>query len=100
MDSILINPKNEKELKYILELMKNIGAHHKTISREAADEFELALMIKSMNTIGIIRQERTTASILSEEERDLLKNSELDIIQKLTITELKIKTEEEEWLNR
>lgn len=100
MESILINPKNKKELKYILELMKNIGAHHKTVSREAADEFELALMIKGMNTAGIIRQERTTASILTEEEINLLKQSELDIKNKLTITELKIKNEEEAWLNQ
>ncbi|MGL1888006.1 MAG: hypothetical protein OCD76_15940 [Reichenbachiella sp.] len=99
MDSILITPKNEKELKYIQELMRNIGTTYKTVGQEAIDELELNLIEEKMNTTGILREERN-ASVLSEEERKALLQSEDDIKNKLTITEMKIQTEEEEWLNQ
>ncbi|MBU2885844.1 hypothetical protein KO507_08730 [Gilvimarinus agarilyticus] len=98
MDSILIQPKDENEHNYILELLQNIGALHKTISEEETEEFEMAMMMKaSISTTGILRDEQE-ASILTKEQMNVLRRSELDIQEKLIITELKIQTEEAEWL--
>ncbi|MCV9389362.1 hypothetical protein [Reichenbachiella ulvae] len=100
MDSILIRPKDEQELRYILELMDNIGAIHKTISEEATEEFEMAMMMKeAISTTGIIRTERE-ASKLTPKQYQMLSRSEEDIREKLIVTEKKIQSEEEEWLKR
>ncbi|PIB36277.1 hypothetical protein BFP72_13185 [Reichenbachiella sp. 5M10] len=100
MDSILIRPKNQKELDYIVELLQNIGAAHKTVSEEATEEFEMAMMMKAaISTTGIIREERA-ASPLSDLQKELLNQSDEDIKNKLIVTDMKIQTEEEEWLNQ
>lgn len=101
MDSILIKPKDEKELRYFLELLEKTEVQYRQISQEATDEFELAMMIKdkTINTAGIIRQD-TGVSNLSKVKKSMLEQSEQDITDKLIVTELKIQHEEDEWLNQ
>lgn len=98
MDSLLIRPKDEEELKYLMELLQNIGAIYKTISEEATEEFEMAMMMKeAISTTGIIRTERS-ATKLTPQQFQMLSRSEQDITDKLIVTEKKIQSEEEEWL--
>ncbi|UXP30597.1 hypothetical protein N6H18_09545 [Reichenbachiella agarivorans] len=98
MDSILIRPRDEEELNYIVELMKNVGTSYKTISEEATDEFEMAMMMKaSISTTGILRDEKVATRLTSAHKKSLTR-SEMDIKEKLIVTEFKIQTEEEEWL--
>ncbi|MFY0625273.1 MAG: hypothetical protein JXR07_03180 [Reichenbachiella sp.] len=101
MDSIFIKPKDKKELKYIIELMENVGANYRQVTKEAAEEFEMAMMIKdkTLSTSGIIRQESGISKMTLQKE-NILDQSERDIKDKLIVTELKIRTEEDEWLNQ
>ncbi len=101
MDSIFIKPKDERELEYLIEILNNLGASYRHVSMEAAEEFEMAMMIKdkTISTAGIIRQDSGVTKMTLEKE-NVLDQSEQDIKDKLIITELKIQTEEDEWLNQ
>lgn len=101
MDSVLIKPRDQKELDYFLELLQKLDAEYKQISQAATEEFELAMMIKdkTISTAGIIRQD-SGVSRLSKVKKSILEQSEQDINDKLIVTELKIQHEEDEWLNQ
>jgi hypothetical protein len=57
MDSILINPKNEKELSFIAELLGKIGARYKIITAEEKEDLGLShLMVKVDRTKEIPKE--------------------------------------------
>ncbi len=101
MDSLFIKPKDENELDYITDILNKIGATYRHVTKEAAEEFEMAMMIKdkTINTAGIIREEEKAMKVTLAIER-ILDESEQDIQEKLIVTELKIQHEEDEWLNQ
>jgi len=41
MDSIIVNPKNEKELKLVTELLEKLGVSSKIFSKEEKEDFEM-----------------------------------------------------------
>ncbi|MCE7054370.1 addiction module protein [Algoriphagus sp. AGSA1] len=43
MDSIIVNPKNEKELKFISELLEKLGVSNEVFSFNKKEDFELLL---------------------------------------------------------
>lgn len=100
MDSLLIKPRDEKELAYIVELMENIGALYNRVPQDATEEFEMAMMIKNktINTAGIMRKDMERTD-LSMHEQLMLTRSEQDIQERLIITERKIQHEEDEWIS-
>ena len=100
MESMLIKPKDEKELAYIIELMHNVGALYTLVPEDATEEFEMAMMIKdkTINTAGIMRKDMERTD-LSMHEQLMLTRSEQDIKDKLIVTERKIQHEEDEWIN-
>ena len=101
MDSLFIKPRDENELEYITDILNKIDASYRHVTKEAAEEFELAMMIKdkTVNTAGIIRQEMEASKMTMEIEL-ILEQSDQDIKDKLIVTERKIQHEEDEWLNQ
>lgn len=99
MDSILISPKSEEELRYVLELLDTLEIEAKKISEKDRDDFELAQLLKSVDASGIVRQE-TKPIKLTKEQVKLLEQSEAEIKGKTVISEKHIQVDEDEWLNK
>lgn len=99
MDSILINPKTEKELQYVLELLQSLEIEAKKITEKDRDDFELALLLKNVDASGIVREE-TKPIELTKEQIKLLEQSEAEMAGKTVISEKHIQVDEDEWLNR
>ncbi|MEN2281351.1 hypothetical protein AAGF08_04370 [Algoriphagus sp. SE2] len=58
MNSILINPKNEKELNFISELLAKLGARYKIITAEEKEDLGLShLMVKVKRDVEIPKEE-------------------------------------------
>jgi len=98
MDSILINPKDAQDLKYLMELMRSMEVPTMIISEDEREDFELARMMKQVDTSAIIREDTKPVS-LKKIYKNLLELSEDDIKEKRFVTEFVIQTEEDEWLN-
>lgn len=99
MDSILISPKSEKELKYVLELLHSMEIEAKKITEKDRDDFELAQLLKNVDASGIVREE-TKAIKLTAAQRKLLEQSEAEMAGKTVVPEKVIQVEEDEWLNK
>jgi len=99
MDSILISPKTEKELKYILELLHSLEIDAKKINEKDRDDFELAQLLKNVDASGIVREE-TNPIDLTEMQIKLLEISEAEMAGKTVIPEKSIQVEEDEWLSK
>lgn len=99
MDSILISPKSDKELNYVLELLHSLEIEAKKISEKDRDDFELAQLLKNTDASGIIREE-TQSIKLTDAQVKLLEQSEAEMAGKTVIPEKAIQIEEDEWLNK
>lgn len=99
MDSLLINPRSEEELQYLLELLDTLEIESKKISEKDRDDFELAQLLKSVDASGIVRQEIKPVK-LTKEHIKLLEKSEAEIKGKTVISEKHIQVDEDEWLNK
>lgn len=99
MDSILISPKSEKELNYVIELLQSLDIEAKKISEKDRDDFELAQLLKNTDASGIIREE-TQSIKLTDAQIKLLEQSEAEMAGKTVVPEKAIQIEEDEWLNK
>lgn len=99
MDSILIKPRDEDEMKYVQEIMRSMQIETKVISKDQKEDLELATLMKDVDTKAIIREDHDEAVVLSEEQRQMLDQSEIDIQQKNLITEILIQNDEDRWLS-
>ncbi|MEO9964688.1 MAG: hypothetical protein ABJF11_02800 [Reichenbachiella sp.] len=99
MDSILINPKSQEELKYLLELMQSLEIEAKAISEKDRDDFELAQLLKNVDASGIVRELEKPIKLSNEQVR-LLEQSEAEMAGKTVVSEKHIQVDEDEWLNK
>lgn len=99
MDSILISPKDQEELEYILELLHSMEIEGKTVSAKDKDDFELAQLMKNIDATGIVREE-SKPIILNYEQIKILEKSAAEMAGKTIVTEKQIQIEEDEWLNK
>ena len=99
MDSLLISPKSEEELQYLLELLDSLEIESKKISEKDRDDFELSQLLKSVDASGIVREEKKPIK-LTKEQIKLLEQSEAEIAGKTIISEKHIQVDEDEWLNK
>lgn len=99
MDSILISPKTEKELQYVLELLKSLEIEAKKISEKDRDDFELAQLLKDVDASGIVREEKKPIKLTATQVK-LLELSEAEMAGKTVISEKHIQVDEDEWLNK
>lgn len=49
MRSIVISPKNQKELEFISKLLKKLGVNSKVLSNEDTEDLGLALLMKDID---------------------------------------------------
>ena len=99
MDSILIKPRDEDEMKYVQEIMRSMQIETKVISKDHKEDLELATLMKDVDTKAIIREDTDEPVELTEEQMKMLEESEIDIQQKNLITEVLIQNDEDQWLN-
>ncbi|MEO9805794.1 MAG: hypothetical protein ABJF04_21230 [Reichenbachiella sp.] len=99
MDSILISPKTEKELQYVLELLTSLEIEAKKISEKDRDDFELAQLLKDVDASGIVREEKKPIKLTVTQVK-LLELSEAEMAGKTVISEKHIQVDEDEWLNK
>ena len=51
MDSIIVNPKNEKELKFITELLEKLGVSNKVLSVEEKEDLGLSFLMAEADRV-------------------------------------------------
>ena len=66
MNSIVIKPKDQKELKFMVDLLRKLGVESKVLSDEEKEDIGLSLMMKDVD-----RQDKVSES----EIRNKLKHS-------------------------
>ena len=99
MESLLISPKDQEELQYLLELMATMDVKAKQVSEKDRDDFELAQLLKDVDSTGIVR-EQANAIKLTGKQKELLRISEQEIIGKTIVSEKQIQVDEDEWLSK
>jgi hypothetical protein len=57
MDSIIINPKNEKEFKFISDLLKKLGVTSKVLSAEEKEDLGLSFLMANSNRVEEVPRE-------------------------------------------
>jgi len=98
MDSLLISPKTEEELRYVVELLHTLEIEAKKINEKDRDDFELAQLLKDVDSSSIVRAE-SKAIDLTETQIKLLEISEAEMAGKTVVPEKTIQVDEDEWLS-
>lgn len=57
MSSIVINPKNEKELRFVAELLNKLGVASKVLSDEEQEDLGLGLLMKDIDRSDLASEE-------------------------------------------
>jgi hypothetical protein len=57
MDSIIINPKNEKEFKFISDLLGKLGVNSKVLSAEEKEDLGLSFLMANSNRVEEVPRE-------------------------------------------
>lgn len=57
MDSIIVNPKNEKELKFISELLQKLGVNNKILSVSEKEDLGLSILMSEADRVEEVPRE-------------------------------------------
>ncbi|PZX49406.1 MULTISPECIES: hypothetical protein [Algoriphagus] len=57
MDSIIVNPKNEKELKFISELLEKLGVNNKILSVSEKEDLGLSILMSEADRVEEVPRE-------------------------------------------
>lgn len=57
MNSILINPKDEKELLFISQLLNKMGVENKVLSVEEKEDLGLSIMMREADRKSVVAEE-------------------------------------------
>lgn len=57
MNSILINPKDDKELLFISQLLNKLGVDNKILSEEEKEDLGLSIMMKEAERDSIVSED-------------------------------------------
>lgn len=57
MNSILINPKDERELQFISELLSKLGVDNKVLSDEEKEDLGLSIMMKESDRTSVVAED-------------------------------------------
>lgn len=57
MDSIIVNPKNEKEFKFISELLKKLGVNNKILSVSEKEDLGLSILMSEADRVEEVPRE-------------------------------------------
>jgi hypothetical protein len=70
MDSLIVNPKNEKELKLVTEFLDKLGVNNTVITDEQKEHFELSFLMEEGQGVGEAPREAVYKSFKSSEEEE------------------------------
>ncbi|WP_420582799.1 hypothetical protein [Reichenbachiella sp.] len=65
MSSIVINPKNEKELRFVAELLKKLGVASKVLSDEEQEDLGLGLLMKDVDRSDLTSEDDVLGKLAS-----------------------------------
>ena len=60
MNSILINPKDEKELIFISQLLNRMGVENKVLSEEEKEDLGLSVMMREADRNNVVAEDEIT----------------------------------------
>ncbi|WP_339811168.1 hypothetical protein [uncultured Imperialibacter sp.] len=60
MSSIVVNPKSEKELRFLSELLQKLGIDAKVLSDEEAEDLGLSLLIRDVDRSELVLEGEIT----------------------------------------
>ena len=63
MSSMLINPKNEKEMQFLSELFKKLGVDATVLSDEEAEDIGLSILMKDADRSDLVTEEEIMAKL-------------------------------------
>lgn len=63
MSSIVVSPKNSKELQFITDLLEKLGVESKVISDEEAEDLGLSLLMKEVDRSELVSEEEILAKL-------------------------------------
>lgn len=63
MSSMLINPKNEKEMQFLSELFQKLGVDATVLSDEEAEDIGLSILMKDADRSDLVTEEEIMAKL-------------------------------------
>jgi len=63
MSSIVINPKNEEELKFVSELLQKLGVASKVLSDEELEDLGLSLLMKDVDRSEVVLEDEILSKL-------------------------------------
>lgn len=63
MSSIVVNPKSEKELKFLAELLEKLGVEAKVLSDEDTEDLGLSILMKDVDRNDLATEEEIMAKL-------------------------------------
>lgn len=67
MDSILVNPKNEKELNFLIELLGKLGTKYKMLTSEEKEDLGLSHLMVKVDRKKEVPKEEVLKKLLENE---------------------------------
>lgn len=63
MSSIVVNPKSEKEMKFLAELLEKLGVEAKVLSDEDTEDLGLSILMKDVDRNDLATEEEIMAKL-------------------------------------
>ncbi|MFT7233944.1 MAG: hypothetical protein ACI8TA_003173 [Cyclobacteriaceae bacterium] len=63
MSSIVINPKNDSELNFILELLQKLGVDSKVLTDEELEDLGLSILMKEVDRSEVVSEEEIMSKL-------------------------------------
>jgi hypothetical protein len=63
MSSIVVNPKSEKELQFISELLKKLGVNARVLSDEDTEDLGLSILMKDVDRSDIAPEDEVMSKL-------------------------------------
>ena len=63
MSSIVINPKNEEELKFVSELLQKLGVASKVLSDEELEDLGLSVLMKDVDRSEVVLEDEILSKL-------------------------------------
>ncbi|MEQ6118068.1 hypothetical protein [Reichenbachiella sp. MALMAid0571] len=63
MSSIVINPKNEEELKFVSELLQKLGVASKVLSDEELEDLGLSMLMKDVDRSEVVLEDEILSKL-------------------------------------
>jgi len=63
MSSIVVNPRDKKELEFVFELLKKLGVKSKVLSDEELEDLGLAILMRDVDRTDLASEEEVMSKL-------------------------------------